>query len=159
MMFWWLEKAIFQKVPVCIMTVASHASQSSKIQPGGAFQAATAAISSREPDNIEHPPEIVGERGQAELGPDLLQATHQKRPLVHPLFDRAKRMFDRLASAVENTRDASPSRACHPVQHRFVLKPRYRAKLAARALRADLAIIARQLVDVVDLLQSTQKRR
>ena len=37
-----------------------------------------------EPDEIEHPSEIVGERGQAELGSDLLQAARQKRTLVHP---------------------------------------------------------------------------
>src|SRR4051794_31512675 len=29
-----------------------------------------------EPDEIEPPPEIVGERGQAEFGTNLLQATH-----------------------------------------------------------------------------------
>jgi len=82
-----------------------------------------------EPDDIEDPPEIVGERSQAELGADLLQATHQKRTLVHPLFNRAERMFDRLASAVEDIRAFRQS-GLHPVQYRFVLETRYRAKLA-----------------------------
>jgi hypothetical protein len=111
-----------------------------------------------EPDNIQYPPEIVSECGQAELGADLLQATHQKRTLVHPLLDRAKRVFDRLTTAIEDTGPLRQSRL-HPVQYRFVLKPGDRAKLATRALRADLAIVACQLVNVVDLLQSTQKRR
>src|ERR1700710_1901800 len=53
-----------------------------------------------EPDDIQHPAEIVGERGQTELGADLLQATHQKRALVHPLLDRAERMFDGLATTI-----------------------------------------------------------
>jgi hypothetical protein len=111
-----------------------------------------------EPDDIQHPPEIVGERGQTELGADLLQATHQKRTLAHPLLNCAKWVLDRLTTAIE---DAGPLRQSrlHPVQYCFVLKPGDCAKLATRALRADLAIIACQLVDVVDLLQPTQKRR
>src|SRR3954447_2516404 len=109
------------------------------------------------PNNIQHPPEIVGERGQAELGPDLLQTTQQKRPLVHQLLDRAKRVFDRLASTVEDIGTLCQARL-HPVQHRFVLQTRDCAELAPRALRTDLAVVARQFVDVVDLLQAAQKR-
>ena len=41
------------------------------------------------------------ERGQAELAANLLQPAHQKSALVHPLLDRAKRVFDRLAALVE----------------------------------------------------------
>ena len=37
----------------------------------------------------------AGERGQAELGPNLFQATHPKRTSVHSLLDCAKRMLDR----------------------------------------------------------------
>ena len=111
-----------------------------------------------EPDEIEDPPEIVGERGQAEFGANLLQATHQKRALVHPLLDRAKRVFDRLATPVENTGALREPRL-HPVQDRFVLQARDRAKPAIGALRTDFAIVARQLVGVVDLLQPAQKRR
>ena len=95
-----------------------------------------------EPDEIEDPPEIVGERGQAEFGADLLQATHQKRTLVHPLLDRAERVLDRLAAAVEDIRALRQS-GLHPVQYRFVLETRYRAKPPAGALRTDRAIIAR----------------
>jgi hypothetical protein len=86
-----------------------------------AFQAATAGHQLGEPDDIQHPAEIVGERRQAELGPDLLQATHQKRPLVHPLFDRTKRVLNRLTTPTENTRVAGKPDG-HPVQNGFVLK-------------------------------------
>jgi hypothetical protein len=52
--------------------------------------------------DIEDAPEIVDECGQAELGANLLQPSHQKRTLVHPLLDRAERVFDRLAALVED---------------------------------------------------------
>jgi hypothetical protein len=85
-----------------------------------------------EPDEIEDSPEIVGERGQAEFGANILQATHQKCALVHPLLDRAKRMFDRLATPIENTGALREPRL-HSVQDRFVLQARDRAKLAVGA--------------------------
>ena len=47
---------------------------------------------------VEDAPEIVDERGQAELAANLLQPSYQKRTLVHPLLDRAERVFDGLAS-------------------------------------------------------------
>jgi hypothetical protein len=72
-----------------------------------------------EPDEIEDPPQIVGERGQAEFGANLLQATHQKRALVHPLLDHAKRVFDRFATPIEDTRALREPRL-HPVQDRLV---------------------------------------
>jgi hypothetical protein len=99
----------------------------------------------------------MGERGQAEFGANLLQTPHQKCPLVHPLFDRAERMFDRLAPSIK---DLGPHRQArlHPVQNSFVLKARDEAETVSRTLRPDLAISANLLVDVIDLLQSTQKR-
>jgi hypothetical protein len=78
--------------------------------------------------------------------------------LVHPLLDRAKWVFDRLATPVEDTGALREPRL-HPVQDRFVLQARDRAKPAIGALRTDFAIVARQLVGVVDLLQPAQKRR
>jgi hypothetical protein len=86
-----------------------------------------------EPDEIQDAPEIVGECGQAEFGANLLQATHQKRALVHPLLDRAKWVFDRLAAPVEDTGALREPRL-HPVQDRFVLQARDRAKPAIGAL-------------------------
>ena len=61
--------------------------------------------------DIEDAPEIVGERGQAELGAHLLQPSHQKRTLGHPLLDCAKRVFDRLAALVEDA-----GRLCYGVR-------------------------------------------
>src|SRR3954447_15018302 len=80
----------------------------------------------REPDQIEDPPEIVGKRGQAELGANILQATHQECTLVHPLLDRAKRVLDRLATPVEDSGALREPRL-HPVQDRFVRQARDRA--------------------------------
>ena len=111
-----------------------------------------------ERDEIEDSPEIVGERGQAKFATNLLQTTHQKCALVHPLFDRAKRVFDRLATSIENTGALREPRL-HSVQDRFVLKARYRAKLAVGALRTGFAVVACQFVGVVDRLQPAQKRR
>ena len=82
-----------------------------------------------EPNDVEDPPEIIDECGQAEFGADLLQATRQKRTLVHPLLDRAERVFDRLTAAVKDI-GALRQSGLHPVQYRFVLKTRYRAKPA-----------------------------
>jgi hypothetical protein len=58
-------------------------------------------------DDIEHPPEVVGERRQAEFGADLLQAAHQKRALVHPLFDRAERVLDHGCSTLHDSDEFS----------------------------------------------------
>jgi len=74
------------------------------------------------------------------------------------VFDRAKWVFNRLATPIEHARAlCQPGR--HAVQHRFVLQTRDRAELASRAVRTEFAIIARQFVGVVGLLQTTQKRR
>ena len=50
--------------------------------------------------DVEGPAEIVGERGEAELGPDIVEALHQKGALVHPLLDAAEGMLDDLAAPV-----------------------------------------------------------
>src|SRR5271165_5570268 len=55
-------------------------------------------------ENVERAPQIVDERCQAEFGAHFFQAAHQERALIHPWLDAAERMFDRLATAVENFR-------------------------------------------------------
>ena len=110
-----------------------------------------------EADDIEHSPEIIGERRQAELAANLLQATHQEGALVHPLFDRAKRMLHRLAALRENLR-ALRQPSLHPVEHGLVLHAGYRSKAVVRAPRAERAIAAGLLVDIVDLLEPAQHR-
>ena len=72
-------------------------------------------------NDIEDPPEIVGERGQAELGANLLQPSHQKRTLVHPLLDRAKRVLDGLAALLEDL-GALHYAGLHSIQYRLVLE-------------------------------------
>src|SRR5690348_11603511 len=67
-----------------------------------------------EPHEIEHPPEIIGEGSQAELATHLFQASHQECTLVHPLFDRAKRMLNRLAASSEHFGSPGNPRV-HPV--------------------------------------------
>src|SRR5947209_4516609 len=108
--------------------------------------------------DIENAPEIVGERSQAELGANLLQPSHQKRTLVHPLLDRAKRVFDRLAALVEDV-GALRYAGLYSVQNGLVLETGHGAELIARALRADRAVSAGSAVAVIDLLQAAQKRR
>ena len=83
--------------------------------------------------DIENPPEIIGERGQAELGANLLQPAHQKRTLVHPLLDRAKRVFIRLAALFKNVWPLRYA-GLHSIQYGLVLETRYGAELIARAL-------------------------
>jgi hypothetical protein len=43
--------------------------------------------------DVDGPPEIIDERGKAELGPDIVESLHQEGALVHPLLDAAERMF------------------------------------------------------------------
>src|SRR5580692_1121119 len=108
--------------------------------------------------DIEDTPEIVGECGQAELAANLLQPAHQKRTLVHPLLDRAERVFDGLAALIEDV--GAPGYAgLHSVQYRLVLETGHGAESIARALRADRAVSAGLAVAVIDLLQATHKRR
>src|ERR1700749_297354 len=108
--------------------------------------------------DIEDAPEIVGERGQAELAAHLLQPAHQKRALVHPLFDRAKRVFDGLAAFVEDV-GALRYAGLHSVQYSLVLETRHAAEFTARALRPDRAVPAGLAVAVIDLFQAAQQRR
>ena len=121
------------KPPVLITNLVDHANSPGKNRARRCRSGRHGGHQLGEPNNIQHPPQIIGERGQAELTADLFQATHQKRALVHPLLDAAEWMFDRLATPVEDT-GALGQAFLHPIQHRFVLQTRDRAKLAAGAL-------------------------
>ena len=68
-----------------------------------------------------------------ELGSNLLQPSHQKRTLVHPLLDRAERVFDRLAALVEDVRTLRYA-GLHSVQYGLVFETGYGTELVARAL-------------------------
>ncbi len=54
--------------------------------------------------DVEGPSQIVDERREAELSPDIVEALHQKGALVHPLLDAAEGMLDELATPVEDFR-------------------------------------------------------
>ena len=106
-------------------------------------------------DDVERPAQIVDERGQAELSAHLFEAAHQERALVHPLFDRAERVFDRLAATVENSRPRLQASG-HAVQRVFVFETRNGAIAGVRAARPQRTISARLLVGVVDLRHFAQ---
>jgi hypothetical protein len=99
-----------------------------------------------EPDDIEHSPEIISECGQAELSTDFRQATHQKSTLIHPLLDRPKRVFDRLAPTVENAGTFRQS-LLHPIQH---------ASFSSRVTTRNLPVVQRARIGQspqIDLLE------
>jgi hypothetical protein len=77
----------------------------------------------RDAQDIDGSPEIIGERGQAELGADFLQALNQEGTLVHPLLDRPERMLDGFASHVEDAGSGSKP-LCHAIEHCLTLPPR-----------------------------------
>src|ERR1035437_6376118 len=102
-------------------------------------------------EDVERSPQIVDERRQAELGPDVVESLHQKCALVHPLLDRAEGMFDGLAAPVEDFRPR-PQAGGHAVEHRLVLQTRD-LTIAVGAARPDRTTQACRPVGVVDLLQ------
>ena len=73
------------------------------------------------------------ERGQAELAANLLHPAHQKRALVHPSLDRAKRVFDRLAALIEDV-GALRYAGSHSIQYGLVLETRHLAELISGTL-------------------------
>src|SRR5450759_5416394 len=102
-------------------------------------------------EDVERSPQIVDERRQAELGPDVVESLHQKCALVHPLLDRAEGMFDGLAAPVEDFRPR-PQAGGHAVEHRLVLQTRD-LTIAVGAARPYRTTLAGRPVGVVYLLQ------
>src|ERR1700731_1343078 len=105
----------------------------------------------RDTEDVERPPQIIDERGQTELGADIVEALHQKGALVHPLLDRAEGMLDHLAPPVENFRSRFQSHR-HAVEHRLVFQTRDLA-IALGAARLDRANETRRPIAVIDLRQ------
>ena len=94
-------------------------------------------------------PEIIGKRRQAELAAHVGQALHEEGSLVHPLLDRAERMFDRFTPCVENARSGGePMR--HAVEHRFAFPAFNPTGAAACALWLQRATLAGRFVAVKD---------
>ncbi len=86
-------------------------------------------------DDVEGATQIVGERRKAELGAHVGEAAHQERALIHPLLDAAERMFDPLATAVENFRPRLQA-GRHAVERVLALETRDGAIAGVRAARA-----------------------
>src|SRR5215212_8203992 len=78
--------------------------------------------------------EVVGERGERELGTDLGEALHQKVGLIHPPLDGAEGVFDDRLPLAEDLRVCSNSRV-HLFEHVLVGRAGDPTRLAvARAL-------------------------
>src|ERR1035437_9898957 len=102
-------------------------------------------------EDVERSPQIVDERRQAELGPDVVESLHQKCALVHPLLDAAEGVFDGLTSPGENVWPGLQASG-HPVEHRLVFQTRDPATVcgAPRPKRTGRAC---RRIAVIDLLQ------
>ncbi len=53
-------------------------------------------------EDVEGAPQIIGERGEAERGVDIVEAPHQEGARVHPLLERPEGMFDGLTAPCES---------------------------------------------------------
>jgi hypothetical protein len=105
-------------------------------------------------EDVDGPPEIVGERSQAELGPDIVEAPHQESALIHPLLDAAEGVLDGLTAPREDVRPGLQA-ARHPVQHGLVPQPRDPATVGG-APRSERTDGARRRIAVIDLFQIAQ---
>jgi hypothetical protein len=72
----------------------------------------------RNAHDVHHADEIVGQRRQAEFGPDLLQPAQEKGTLVHPLLDAAERVLGDFPPLLQNL--GSGRQPCrHALEHRL----------------------------------------
>src|SRR5271168_2769603 len=105
-------------------------------------------------EDVERPPQIVGERRQAELSSDVVEAPHQEGALVHPLLDRAEGVLDDLATAIEDTRPGRYSLS-HAIERVLVFETGNRTDIVC-ATGMQRAIAAGFRVCVVDLFHVAQ---
>ena len=89
---------------------------------GSAFSGLHGPEDGGDAEDVDGSPEIIGERGLAELGIHAVEPPHQERALVHPLLDRAEGVLDRFAAPVENV-GAGGKPFGHAVEHRLAFKP------------------------------------
>src|ERR1700737_2863871 len=101
--------------------------------------------------DVEGPAQIVDERREAELSPDIVEALHQKGALVHPLLDAAEGMLDDLATPVEDFRPRLQAGG-HPVEYRLVLQTRDPATVCGAPRPKRTGRTCRRIA-VIDLLQ------
>ena len=98
-------------------------------------------------EDVERAAQIIGERGQAELGAHVGEAAHQEGALIHPLLDAAERVLDDLAAAVENRRPRFEALG-HAIENVLVFEAENGAGVV-RASRAQLASAAGFRVAVI----------
>jgi hypothetical protein len=94
---------------------------------------------------------VIGERRQTEFTSNVLQPPHQESALAHPLFDRAARMLNAVASLVEHFGSGCKAR-CHPIKNRLVLNTAD-PSIPMGAVRLQIARPASFPIAVFDKLQ------
>jgi hypothetical protein len=82
--------------PKCGFTLAQPGTRSGRNRKCEPFPLPEGGDQAPHPQDIEHSPDIVGQGRQAELGSDLFQTHHQEVPLIPPVLDGAKGMFDQF---------------------------------------------------------------
>jgi hypothetical protein len=63
-------------------------------------------------EDVDGAPQIIGERGEAKCGADIVEAPHQEGALVHPLLERHEGMFDRLTAPHESVQQSAALPHC-----------------------------------------------
>ena len=76
----------------------------------------------RDPDQGCRTADVVGQSGQAELTPNVLEPAHQKPAVAHPVLDRAEGVLSGLPAAVQHSGPVGEA-LCHAVQHRLIRVP------------------------------------
>ena len=70
-------------------------------------------------EDVDGAPQIIGERGEAERGADIVEAPYQEGALVHPLLKYPEGMFDGLTALRESVQQSGD-----PVQHYLIVQTR-----------------------------------
>ena len=102
----------------------------------------------RDPDQGCRTADVVGQSGQAELTPNILDPAHQKPAVAHPVLDRAEGVLGGLPAVVQHSRPAGEA-LCHAVQHRLIRVPSNAPVAVTRALHLQSAAPASPAIGVV----------
>ncbi len=70
-------------------------------------------------EDVDGAPQIIGDRGEAERGADIVEAPHQEGARVHPLLERPEGMFDGITAPCESVQQSG-----HSVQHCLIVQTR-----------------------------------
>ena len=86
--------------------------------------------------------DIIGQRCQTELAPNILNTAREKVPLPHPLLNRAKRVFDALAALIHDFK-ACREAFRHPIQNGLIRVSRNLSEGSICASHPQIAGLAR----------------